>query len=145
MRQGKELYTKKYQEAMEMHKKGMNTKEIAGKLGISFSAVYSWTRKGRTPETGVYEQFFNFLRESGPQPLLEVRKYFPKHSEIFLGARERGFSILRKRISRAMGEYSIWYYLPGQESVVQEMISNVIKKRQELAERISESFDVSRI
>lgn len=145
MRQGKELYTKKYQEAMELFEKGMHPKEIAEKLGISFSAVYSWTKKGNKPSSGIYEEFHNFLKVNGPKPLLEIKKRFPKHSELFLGARDRGFKIHRKKLSRIMGEYSIWYYLEGQEEEAEKRISEILKRRDELREEIVGRIDIGKI
>jgi predicted DNA-binding protein YlxM (UPF0122 family) len=142
MRQGKELYTKKYDEVMELFEKGMHPKEIAEKLGISFSAVYAWTKKGKKPSSGAYEEFYNFLKENGPQSLLELKKKFPKHSELFLGARDRGFNIQRKKLSRIMGDYSIWYFLEGQESEAEKKIEEILKRREELRTRIVEKIDL---
>lgn len=145
MRQGKELYTKKYDEAMGLFKKGMHPREIAEKLGISFSAVYSWTRKGKKPSSGIYEEFRNFLEENGPQPVLEIKKKFPKHSETYLTAKDRGIQIKRMKLSRLMADYSIWYYLPGQEEELKKRVDEVITRRKELQERFLEGVDISRI
>lgn len=142
MRQGKEVYSKKHEEAMRLFEEGFHPKEIAEKLGISFSAVYSWTVKGKKPRPGIVEEFEKFIQTNGPTPLIEIAKIFPKHSEIFLMAQRRGIPIARKKLTRNMGEYYIWYYLKGQEKELEERMEAVIKKRIELQEKILEKIDI---
>ena len=142
MRRGKEFYTKSYPTAMELHKKGLSAKEIAAKLNISYSAVYHWVTKRRKPRDDNLTAFAKFLEANGPTPAAEL-KDFPKHSELFLTARQRGLKIRRYKLPRKFGEYSLWYFLDGQESRLKSRIVYMAKKREELKKKILETLGKS--
>ena len=137
MRRGRQLYGKKYEEAMGLHKQGKSVNEIAEQLGISYSAAYHWIKGLRKPETGNLNEFENYLREKGPTPVMEVEKKFPKHNELFLMANKRNMMIRRKVLKRRYGKYAIWYYIEGQDTQLKERL-------EELYDKIKDIKDVLR-
>ncbi len=145
MRHGKESYSKKYEEALRLSEAGMSTKQIAEKLGVSFSAAYAWTKRGRKPEPGQLNEFEKFLKEQGPQPLLEVVKRFPKHSELFLTARQRGLPVARRKLPKIMGQYALWYYIKGQEDELKKRMNEVIERRNELKNEFISRLDLTKL
>ncbi|MEM7826892.1 MAG: helix-turn-helix transcriptional regulator [Candidatus Aenigmatarchaeota archaeon] len=132
MRRGKEFYVKNYKKVMELHESGLSAKEISKRLGISYSAVYNWITQRRKPSKDKLTELLMFLNENGPTPLIELRKTFPKHSELFLTAEQRGLEIRRYKLPKIFGEYSMWYFLNGQEDELKERINKIIKRREEL-------------
>ena len=50
LRRGRELYSKKYDEAMKLHTEGKSVNEIAAALGVSYSAAYHWINGFKKPE-----------------------------------------------------------------------------------------------
>lgn len=145
MRRGKELYSRKFEEAVKLHEQGIGTKEIAAKLGVSYSAAYSWTKKGRKPETGQLNDFVIFLQEGGPQPLIEVTKKFPKHSELFLSSRQRGLPVARYKLPKIMGSYTLWYYIKGQEAELDKRVKEVLAKREQIGNEFIAKLDMSKL
>jgi transcriptional regulator with XRE-family HTH domain len=145
MRQGKESYSRKYEEALKLSEAGLSTKQVAEKLGVSFSAAYAWTKKGRKPEPGQLNEFADFLKENGPQPLLEVVKRFPKHSELFLTARQRRLPVARRKLPKIMGQYALWYYIKGQEPELEARMKEVIDRRQQLKNEFISRLDLAKL
>jgi len=130
MREGRELYSEKYEKAMEMHKQGMSVNEIAEKLGISYSAAYHWIKGLRKPEKGNLNDFEEFLKENGPTNAEDLKRKFPKHNEIFLTAKKRGGQVFRyvMKKARTFGDDATWYFLKGQEDELNERIKKLIKE-----------------
>ncbi len=131
MRRGREFYSGQYEKAMELHSKGMKIKQIAKELGISYSAAYHWVRGIRQPDKGNITEFINYLQENGPMPVIKIKDKFPKHNELFLIASKRGIDIRRHTMGRQFKEYRTWYYLLGQEKILEQRLDalfSVIKQ-----------------
>ncbi len=136
MRKTKEFYNEKYNEFLELREQGLSMSEIAKRLQISYSAVYAWIR-GRKPEESKVTKFIKFLRNNGPTPLAEIRKLFPKHSDIYLTAVQRGYKILKYTLPKKFGDYSIWYLLPEQEADLKREVEKFIKEFNRVKEKLS--------
>ena len=128
MRRGRQLYGKKYEEAIELHKQGKSINEIAAQLGVSYSAAYHWIKGLRKPDAGNLNAFENYLKEKGPMPTADVEKNFPKHNELFLMANKRGMNIRRQILKRKYDKYAIWYFLDGQEDLLKERLEELFAK-----------------
>jgi predicted transcriptional regulator len=140
IRKGKNSYIEKYEKAKELAEKNYSIKEIANILGISYSAAYQWIKKKKEPKKDKITLFYDFLSKNGPSPLAIIKKDFPKHSEIYNSAISRGFKIKRYKLPRIFKEYSIWYYLEGQENSLKERIKIIINKREEMKNEIAEKI-----
>jgi hypothetical protein len=140
MRKGRETYGKKYDEAMAMHQQGKSVNEIAAALNVSYSAAYHWVKGLRKPEKGNVNEFEEYLRSEGPLPVIEVEKKFPKHNELFLMANRRGLTVKRHVLKRKFSKYSTWYYLDGQEEILErrlkELFSTIDKVRKDLSSKM---------
>lgn len=140
LRKGREFYAQHYEKVIELYNAGMSASKIAKQLGISYSCVYHWTRGLRKPELGNLVAFERFLKEHGPTPVLEIKKTFPKHNELFLTARRRGFAVKRKILPRKFGEYATWYYIEGQEEQLKSCMSELVKKYKEVREKLVQAL-----
>ena len=125
MRRGREFYSDKYEKAIQHYSKGMSIKEIAKELGISYSACYHWIKGLRQPEKGNVSQFLAYLEANGPIPAVKIKDRFPKHNELFLIASRRGLDVRRHTMSRQFSGYRTWYYLPGQEQLLQQRLDEL--------------------
>jgi len=134
-RRGREFYSRNYNEAIELYKKGLSINEIAEKLKISYSCVYHWITGLRKPETGNLLGFEKFLKEHGPTPAIDIKERFPKHNELFLIASRRGIPVKRYILSRKFGEFSTFYFMIGQEEELKKRIKELLDKYKELKER----------
>jgi transcriptional regulator with XRE-family HTH domain len=135
MRRGREFYSENYEKVMELHKKGMNVKEIASQLGMSYSAVYHWVRGLRKPDIGNINEFIEFLRSNGPTPVLKLQN-FPKHNELFLTASRRGLPVKRLVLGRKFREYSTWYLLDNQEELLKKRIEELFSRIKEFKDEL---------
>lgn len=140
LRKGKHFYVETYKKALELYHNGYSIKEISNILGISYSTCHAWISKKRTPKKDIVTKFYEFLKLHGPSPIMEIKKEFSKHSDIYLLAIERGFKINRYKLPRIFKEYSIWYYLEGQEKELLNRINDIINKRNELKEKLTEEI-----
>ena len=132
---GREHYSKNYEKAIELHNNGKSIKDIAEELNVSYSAAYHWIKGLRKPDMGRIREFEDFLRKNGPTPVVDLKGKFSKHNEIFLTATKRKIPIKRFVLSKSLGEYSTWYYLPDQEGKLKENINELkekIKKMQKM-------------
>ena len=125
MRRGREFYSTQYEKAIELHNKGLAIKNIAKELGISYSAAYHWVKGIRHPAKGNVIQFLAYLKENGPTPAIKIKDKFPKHNELFLIAKQRNLAIKRHVMGRQFKEYRTWYYLPGQENILQQRLDTL--------------------
>ena len=130
MREGRETYSEKYEEAVRLHKKGVAIPEIAKNLGVSYSAAYHWVRGIRRPDAGNIRSLENFLMQHGPVNAADVKGRFPKHNEIFLTAKRRGLPLFRyvMKNTRMFGEHATWYFLKGQEDELKSRIRQLIRE-----------------
>ncbi|MBI2584141.1 MAG: helix-turn-helix domain-containing protein [Candidatus Aenigmarchaeota archaeon] len=130
MRQGREIYSDKYEIAIKLYKEGIDIPEIAKRLGISYSAAYHWVKGIRKPDTGNIKEFELFLKDNGPANAADVKSRFPKHNEIFLTAKKRGIIIGRYEMKnkKFFGESATWYFLKGQEDELKARIKQMIKE-----------------
>ncbi len=135
MRKGREFYPQLYDKAISLYKKGLSIKEIAQKLGISYSCAYHWIKGLRKPEQGNLLRFIDFIKKHGPIPVAEIKDHFPKHNELFLISSRRGLGIRRYTLKRKYGEYSTWYYFLGQEHFLEKKIKTLIEKYKENLEK----------
>lgn len=140
MRRGRQLYGKKYDEAMQLHAEGKSINEIAAALDISYSAAYHWIKGLRKPELGNVNEFEKYLREKGPTPIIDIEKRFAKHNELFLMANKRGLAIRRKVLKRRFGKYSTWYYIEGQESALDKRLEELFSKIKDVREKLRDSL-----
>lgn len=135
MRRGREVYSKNYEAALELHKKGTSIRVIAKQLGISYSCAYHWVRGLRKPKTGNINGFEDLIKR-GPVSAAEISSSFPKHNELFLTASRRGVQIKRLVLPRRYGEYSTWYFVSGQEERLRERIKELLDKYKEAKEKV---------
>lgn len=140
LRKGKNFYVENYKKAIELYEKGYSIKDISCKLGISYSACYSWISKKNVPKKDIVTKFYEFLKTRGPSPIIDIKKEFSKHSEIYLAAIDRGFKINRYKLPRIFKDYSIWYYLEGQEEELINRVKDIINKREEMKDKLAEEF-----
>ena len=140
LRKGRETYGKKYEEAMLLHKEGKSVNEIAAQLGVSYSAAYHWVKGLRTPEKGNVNEFESYLRSSGPMPVIEVEKKFVKHNELFLMANRRGLRIKRHVLPRKYKQYATWYYLEGQEDLLDRRLKELFDTIKDVRDKMKENL-----
>lgn len=140
LRKGRETYGKKYDEAMALHAQGKSPREIAAALGISYSAAYHWVKGLRTPEKGNVNEFIDYFRKEGPMPAIEVEKIFPKHNELFLMANKRGLTVKRHVLKRKFAKYSIWYYLDGQEALLETRLKELFDTIKNARDKLRDSL-----
>ncbi len=134
LRKGRQIYSAKYEEALKLHKEGKSVKEIAAELQVSYSAAYHWVKGLRKPEKGNVNEFYEYIKTDGPLPAAKVGERFKKHNELFLMANKRGLQIKRHVLQRKYGPYATWYYVDGQEQLLEErleQLSQTIKKVKE--------------
>jgi hypothetical protein len=140
MRKGRETYGKKYDEAIKLHGDGKSINEIASQLGISYSAAYHWVKGLRTPEKGNVNGFHDYLKENGPMPVIEVEKKFPKHNELFLMANRRGLAIKRHVLKRRYRSYATWYYLDGQEGLLEKRLAELFTTIDDVKKKLADKM-----
>ncbi|MAH42826.1 hypothetical protein CL614_03825 [archaeon] len=128
LRKGKETYTELYPKAIEMSKKGKNVKDIAKELGISYSAVYAWLKQGRKPSSPSLVKFKKYLETHGPTASIDIKKVIPKHNDFYHIAQKRGIGIKRAVMDKRYADYRVWYYLDGQDDVLQQRMQELRKK-----------------
>lgn len=137
LRRGREFYSRNYGAAMKMHKEGLTANEIAKKLGISYSAAYHWVKGIRKIESGNVNLFVSYLEKNGPSPAIDVKDKFPKHNELFLIATRRGLRVKRLMMQKRLGDYSVWYYIDGQENELQKRTDMLMEKIKEVKQRLN--------
>jgi hypothetical protein len=142
LRKGREFYNQHYSRVIELYNSGLSASQIAKQLGISYSCVYHWTRGLRKPASGALVKFQTFL-EKGPSPVMEIKKHFPKHNELFLTARRRGLPVKRKILPRKFGQYALWYYIEAQENELKKQLAELVKKYKEVREKVFRAFEKS--
>ena len=128
MKRTKEFYAERYEKVLELYRRGASIRDIASRLKLSYSCVYGWVKHAKTPRASVAEAFTEFLRRHGPAPAAEIKKFFPKHSDVFLLAKQRGFEIKRAKLPRKFKELSTWYYLPSQEAELKRRVRESLEK-----------------
>lgn len=141
MRKGKEFYAQNYEKAIELHDAGMSPKQIASRLGMSYSCVYHWVKGLRKPKSGNVSDFAAFLRENGPTAAAELMEDFPKHNELFLTAARRGLPVRRRALKRSYAEYGMWYYLDGQEALLETRIESLFATIRNVKEKLSKAME----
>ncbi|MBS3056501.1 MAG: helix-turn-helix domain-containing protein [Candidatus Aenigmarchaeota archaeon] len=142
MRHGKEHYAEQYDKVIELYNKGMEIREIALQIGISYSAVYHWVRGLRKPEKGNPTEFVELLLKNGPMSQKDICEIFPKHNEVYLICCRRGFSVKRIQLGKKYRDYSTWYYLKGQEHEISDKINEVLQKYKEVRKKLKEMLDI---
>lgn len=140
MRKGKEHYSEKYGDAVKLYDGGVGIKDIASRLGISYSCVYHWVKGLRKPESGNPSGFAGFVKEKGPVPVLEVKERFPKHNELFLICSRRSMGVKRAFLGRKFLEYSTWYYMEGQEKLLEERVNSVLSKVEDMKKNLKRAL-----
>ncbi|MFC2142783.1 helix-turn-helix domain-containing protein [Candidatus Aenigmatarchaeota archaeon] len=140
MRRGREFYSQHYEEAMKLYKNGVSIKDIATKLKISYSCVYHWAKGIRKPEEGNIVSFVNFLEKSGPTAIIDIKKKFPKHNELYLVSTRRNMKVKRHVLKRKYGDYNTWYYIEGQEELLKRRLEELFQKYKEAKEKIAEAL-----
>ena len=135
-RRGRDFYGSHYEEAVRLHESGMCVNDIAKKLGISYSCAYHWIKGIRKPEAGNVNEFVAFLQKNGPVPQAETEKKFPKHNELFLIASRRNLPVKRCVLDRKYKSYATWYFLAGQEKLLEERTNELEKKVGEAREKM---------
>lgn len=128
LRRGREFYGGKCEEAVSLYRDGMSIKDIAERLGVSYSSAYHWVRGIRKPGKGNVNGFVEFLRSGGPAASVHVMARFPKHNELFLIASRRGLGVRRAYLGRKYRELGTWYYLEGQERELEERLEALRRK-----------------
>jgi len=127
LRRTKDFYSQVYREAVRLFEMGKSIREVAEELGISYSCAYAWYRGKRKPRRSRVEEFISYLKNKGPLPIGELKRVFPKHSELFYLANQRGFSVKRAKLPRKVRGAYLWYYLPGQEEKLKERVEAYLK------------------
>ena len=137
MRKGREFYSKNYEKVMDLHKSGVSTRDIADRLGLSYSCIYHWVKGLRKPDTGNISDFENFLVKNGPTAVIDIKDSFPKHNELFLTASRRGLLVKRYALSRKFGEYSTWYFMAGQENELNSRLEELFSKYNYIRQKLT--------
>ncbi len=140
MRRGKEHYNSKYDEVMRLHQQGMQIREIAQKLDISYSSAYHWIRGLRKPQPGNISDFVGYLEKNGPTAAVDIKEPFPKHNELFLIASRRGLRVKRHTLGRKYAEYGTWYLLEGQESQLEERTKELFSAIKRAKEKLKQAL-----
>ncbi|MEK6887412.1 MAG: helix-turn-helix domain-containing protein [Candidatus Aenigmatarchaeota archaeon] len=140
MRRGRQIYGKKYDEALKLHSEGKSINDIAQQLDVSYSAAYHWIKGLRKPELGNINEFEKFLQEKGPTPVIEIEKTFPKHNELFLMTNKRGMKIKRRILKRRFASYATWYYLEGQETLLEQRLQELFDKVKDVREKLKDEM-----
>ncbi len=140
MRRGRQLYGKLYDEAIRLYQEGKTVNEIAAALGVSYSAAYHWVKGLRKPEPGNINEFVEYLRDKGPMPVIEVEKIFAKHNELFLMSNRRGLKVKRHVLPRKFKQYSTWYYLDGQESLLTQRLQELFSKIKDVRDKLKDAL-----
>lgn len=141
MRRGREFYSENFNKVIELHEQGFDVKQIAEKLGISYSCTYHWVKGLRKPDAGNINKFREYFEKNGPMPAIEVKEEFPKHNELFLTANKRGIMIKRCILPKKFKEYNTWYFLEGQEKELDKRVGELEGKVREIRERLSKTLD----
>lgn len=141
IRRGKEFYADKAEEAVSLYKEGKSIKEVAQRLGVSYSAAYHWVRGIRKPGAGNVAEFISFLESRGPSAAVHILPSFRKHNELFLIASRRGLSVKRVYLGKAYKELATWYYLPGQEKELEKRIEDAKRKVEEFRDRMKKAIE----
>ncbi|MCX6815555.1 MAG: helix-turn-helix domain containing protein [Candidatus Aenigmarchaeota archaeon] len=136
LRRGREVYSKHYEEALRLHNQGVSVQEIAKKLNVSYSAAYHWVKGLRKPEQGNVNEFLTYLEKNGPMPVTIVKEKFPKHNELFLIASRRAMPVKRHMLVKKYGDYATWYYLEGQEKLLDSRLKELVDKVKEVKEKL---------
>ncbi len=136
LRRGREFYGKTYDEAVALYNQGKGIRDIAKQLGISYSAVYHWVKGLRKPEQGNINEFITFLKLHGPVAAVHVMHKFPKHNELFLMASRRGLPIKRVYLGKGYKELGTWYFLPGQETILDSRIKELHRKIDDMKNKL---------
>jgi hypothetical protein len=136
LRRGREYYGSRYDEAVRLFGEGEKIKDIACKLGISYSTAYHWLKGIRRPESGNVNEFAGYIRQNGPCAALHIMDKFRKHNELFLIASRRGIPVKRIYLGKKYRELATWYYLEGQEDALNERIEETRKKIDQLKSRL---------
>jgi len=140
IRRGREFYSKHYDEAIRLYNEGLTIRQTADKLNISYSAVYHWVKGLRKPEAGSVTGFISHLEKHGPSAVIDIKERFPKHNELFLIASKRGLPVKRYMMKKYYGNYATWYYLEGQENMLDERIKELIDKVKEVREKLGSAL-----
>lgn len=128
IRKGREFYGANYNKAIGMYNQGEPIQKIAENLKISYSCVYHWVKNIRKPELGNVNEFSIFLEKNGPMAVMEIKDKFPKHNELFLIANRRGLKIKRTVLKRNLGDFNTWYFLEGQENILEKRLEDLYTK-----------------
>ena len=136
LRRGKDFYTDKYDAVMKLVENGVPLQQIAQQTSLSYSCVYHWAKKLRKPGTERLTVFFDILKEKGPKNVAELKDEFPKHNEIFLTCKRRGFPIKRFVTKTKLGDHGTWYYVDGHEQKLEEAITTMMKALKTLKETL---------
>ena len=136
VRRGKETYTELYPKALELSKKNMSIKQIAAELGVSYSAVYAWLRTGRKPAPPTLVKFKKYLEKNGPTAAIDIKHVIPKHNDFYHIAQKRGKGIKRVMLDKRYVEYRVWYYLEGQETLLEQRLQELRKKYAKVKEKM---------
>ena len=142
VRQGKETYTELYPKAIEMSKNGKSVKDIAKELGISYSAVYAWLCQGRKPSSPSLVKFKKYLEKHGPTAGIDIKEIIPKHNEFYHIAQKRGIGIKRAIMDKRYAEYRVWYYLNGQDDVLQQRTQELRKKYVKVKKKMMKTLGI---
>ena len=135
-RRGRDFYAQNYGKVKELWNKGVSVKDISKNMGLSYSCVYHWVKGLRKPEKGNLVEFENFIEKNGPTAVADIEEKFPKHNELFLTASRRGFPLRRHRTRNRLGGYSTWYFVSGQEKLLEKRLSELFEKLEEIKQKL---------
>lgn len=142
LRKGKEQYTELYPRAVALHDKGMPMKDIAKELKISYSAVYAWLKQGRRPDEPTLTRFHDYLKDNGPTAVADIKTAVPKHNDFYHISLKRNMGIKRVILDKRYMDYRVWYYLEGQEAVLEERLTDLRKKYVKIREKMKQALGV---
>src|SRR3989338_8817900 len=125
---------------MKLHTEGKSVNEIAAALGVSYSAAYHWVKGMRKGESGNLNEFEKYLKEKGPMPTAAIEKTFPKHNELFLMSNRSGMNIRRKVLKRRFAGYATWYYIKGQEVLLEKRLEELFSKVKDVKEKLRDAM-----
>ena len=132
MKRNKDFYSDKFRKFKALREQGLSIAEAAKMAGVKYITAYMWEKRGRRKTKA--EELVEFLKDKGPMPEGELKKAFPKLSEVFGKAVARGYAVERVETELKKG-LKVWYLVKDDPRLM-ERIEKYRKLVDEIKERL---------